>query len=458
MIATSLRSSRRGSIALVGLFILTVALLLLVWVVFSAQTKYLRERMQISADAASLAAAEELVDDCWISGDANAIRDTLARSREAANTYARFNSIQGVSAPVFANESNEQDGDICFGHFPLSGEQTFQFGPRYPAGSGDPAEELANMDSVRIIVHRNKQHEDSQLRVIATPTSPGGKIDGLAASIAVLDRHVYGFRPVGDQTTPFIPIALYSDATRSDPLCWEKQSQSNGINDMYAHSRTSMSFNNGIDGIPEFKVRLGIRPKDDSDSINGKLIRAIDSDITGDGSVDLVDVLMQISAGGLRAEHLAGPAFNGAFQLDDNGRLAVSATDEYPQAKMYRDSLTQSLDNLRKTGRAFIFPLYRTLGSGTDAVSICDFVACRIVSVSKRKTKTDKNDQDEEDNDAGNDQGNTNNEKKSVKRSIVITLQHAMVSTPTAMTDARRTIGGQQLPANPFIAKIRLGR
>jgi hypothetical protein len=76
------------------------------------------------------------------------------------------------------------------------------------------------------------------------------------------------------------------------------------------------------------------------------------------------------------------------------------------------------------------------------------------VSVSKRKTKSDNDDVDEE----GDDQGSTDNEEKTVKRSIVITLQHAMVRAPTAMTDARRTIGGQQLPANPFIAKVRLGR
>jgi hypothetical protein len=460
MVATSLPIRRKGSIALVGMLILTIALLLLVWVVFSAQTKYLRERMQICADASALAAAEELVDDCWISGDANAVQDTVGRSREAANTYAKLNPIQGVAAPVFANPSNDHDGDICFGHFPLSGNQTFRFGRRYPAKPGDPEEDLENMDSVRIVIHRNQQHDRSQLRVLTTPTSPDGKLDGLAASIAVLDRYVYGFKPVGDQTTPFVPIALYSDPAKSNQYCWERRNQNGVGNDQFAYNRTTKMFNNGADGIPEFKVRLGLRPKDDESSVKGVLIRAVDCDITGDGSVDLIDVLMQLSKGGLRAEHLAGATFGGAFALDDNGRCSVAATDEFPQAKTHRNSLFQSLDELRKTGRAFVFPLYRTLGNGTDAVSVCDFVACRIVSIVLKKTKSDKDDEEEDDNGDDDDdkRTGTDGDKKTVTRSIVITLQHAMVSVPTAMTDARRTIGGNQLPANLYIAKVRLGR
>jgi hypothetical protein len=442
------RSHRFGSVSLIGLLLLVIFLLLFVWVVLSGQTRYQRERLQVAADSAALAAAEEMVDDCWLSGDANVIYETLKRSRHVAGEFSERNPIQGKGTLLFDNPTNHRDGDIVFGHFPLTGDQYFQNGPTFGGDEDDAAPGRDRLDAVRIVINRDKDHDDTQLRVVSNPGSGGARIDGRAAAIAVLDRFVYGFRPIKGQAIPFVPIALYSG---SDAHCWESQCSQNGRNDNYKFSRESQSFATGSDGIPEMTVRLGTRPSNDGNSVTGLLVLTADADLNGDGKVDFADAIAQISTG-LRAEQLNGGTFGGRIALGDDGLLDVYSTDDVQSKKSDRQSIYSALKTLKNTGYAFVFPLYKTRSNGQNQSStvLCGFVAARIVSVEQRQNKNDGSGDDEQDADDDSD--------SSSAKSIVLVLQPAMISVSAAMTDARRTVGGQPIAPNPYIAKVRLGR
>lgn len=441
------RDRRAGSISLIGLLILGIVLALFVWVVLSGQTRYQREHMQIAADAAALAAAEEMVDDCWLSGDANALNVTLARARRCAQEFAQRNPIQGACTPIRDNPTNTDDGDVCFGHFPLCGDaRRFYPGPNFGASSGD----LDSLDAVRIIIHRDKDHDDTRLKVVHNPAACDGKLEGLAASIACLDRFVYGFCPRNGQRVPFVPIALYSG---TGAHCWESQVGANGSNDRYSFRRESQSFTKGSDAIPELTVRLGSRPGNDEDSVTALLVRTTDADLTGDGKLDIDDMIAQVSTG-LSGTHLQG-GFAGCLKLNDYGQLAVDCTDDIQTKKSNRTSLRSALNDLRNSGRAVIFPLYQAQGNGGSSATLTGFVAARIIAVQLKRHQNGGNDEDDNDDTDDDDDAKSGNGHA---KSIVLVVQPAMISVPAAMTDPCRTVNGAAIAPNPYIAKVRLGR
>lgn len=447
------RPGRPAGIGLFALLALGTVLLLFVWVVFSGQTRYQRELMQVAADAAALAAAEELVDDCWLSGNHNEIQDTLARARRAAADYAGLNPIQGKATPLRDNPHNNPDGDVCFGHYPLCaafGEQRFIPGPTFGPGDAETPT-LDQLDAVRVVICRDKDH-DARLRVVASPAAPDGKIDGVAAAVACLDRYVYGFRPTCNQTVPFVPLAL---ASGNSADCWEAWRLPNGGNDQYSFDRDAQKFKKGADGIPEITVRIGYRPNNDR-AVNALLVRTTDIDLTGDRKLDADDIVAQFATG-LREEHLDGSTFGGALALGEGGTLAVDATDDIRSKKHQRQSLRKALKDLANDGGAVVFPLYRSQGKGPNSAVLCGFVAARVIDVKQTKKK-DGGDEEEDDPDDKDGDKENNGNAYGHHKSLVVVLQPAMISVPAAMTDACRTVGGEPIEANPYIAKVRLAR
>src|SRR4051794_906504 len=106
---------RRGSLTPFLLFAFTVLLALFGLAVNHARLWTIRAEQQRTADAASLAALQILVDDDLLRGDSQAVADLLARARLQAQQYAQFNYVDGQPFALDANAANDAAGDIVIG-------------------------------------------------------------------------------------------------------------------------------------------------------------------------------------------------------------------------------------------------------------------------------------------------------------------------------------------------------
>src|SRR5947209_1505825 len=84
-----------------------------------------RQELQVSADAAALAALRSLADDDLLLGDPAAAQPLLADGRAQARLYARLNPVQGRPLALDANPANAPTGDVVFGVLDTPRSRTF---------------------------------------------------------------------------------------------------------------------------------------------------------------------------------------------------------------------------------------------------------------------------------------------------------------------------------------------
>ena len=112
---------RAGSVTpflLLSLMVLVASFAIAVDYIFLWQT---RAEMQSATDAASLAAAQALVDDAQLTGDSAHIEKLFEDARANAVRYAQLNRVLARPVRLDPNYPDLPDGDILFG--------TVQHGP-----------------------------------------------------------------------------------------------------------------------------------------------------------------------------------------------------------------------------------------------------------------------------------------------------------------------------------------
>jgi hypothetical protein len=415
MRSTDTRPRRRGGLtpfALAAFVVLLAALALAVDYTFLWRA---RVELQVSADAAALAAVQTLVDDDLLLGDPAAARGLAARAADEARRYALLNPVAGRPLELRPDPLNRAGGDLLFGAVDSPRSRLFV----RAEGLDDPANTfLTLLNAVRVTARRT--------RAGGTPLAAplGGFLldpafDGLAAATAMLDRDVVGFRPVGARPLPLVPLALRSDPGAADPLSWEYQVAARNGSDLLRFDRAAKAFvdDPGGDGLHEMEVTLGL-PAQPLGSVNACVLAV--------GARSFFDVGRQVRAGVTPDDLLA---FGGEFVLDATNHLALDGSPYGPDGGTPEfDDLRASLEQLSRTAEQRVFPLYVRCDAAARRAVLAGFVAARVARV----------------------------RPAAAGPPLAFTLQPTLVSVPAAVTDAaRRGAGGVNI-VNPYVVKVRL--
>lgn len=427
-------SPRRAAISTIFIFVMTLALLGMMAIVFYvSQLRGARERLQRCSDAAALAGAVGTVDDRMLAGrllmpscstpgstGLEAIHNSivggvpatnpdavLPLSRFAAMVVAYRNLIDekgldlnpndGTKAP-FAPLANYADGDIVYGFMNNPFIRTYN-----TAYIGDPCPSPAtdctyvpvyNINVVRVEGYRTTTYRDAaQTPTLTGPVHVAGLplvqlnyFDLYDFSTAMLDQDVYGFQPLFTNTTiPVIPIAIRSLITPTNtPFAltnpattaqtWEDQIGPPYENDNLTYVPSSNSFVAGADNLPEITLILS------TSSAYGNATPISIGTTTINGSAP--SIVSQVT-NGIGNPELTG--FGGSLQLAGlsapyPNTLPVGIING-PDTSDSSDfnALSTALQNL--VGQQHIWPLYSGYNSGMSQVLIVGFVAARLIDV-----------------------------------------------------------------------------
>ena len=270
--------------------------------------------------------------------------------------------------------------------------------------------------------------------------------DLTTSATVVLDRDVIGFRPVGRQPLPLVPLALLTDPEGVRPQAWEAQvvvpghQDGEGGVDTAAYDRVRRRFLRVPDEVP---VGDGICEMTVTIPLAGQPVAAEDADQSNACLVQLgadnwSAYCRQVSTG-VTAEDLAGPDFHGQLVLGADNQLRVFGALHAPAYDTPElGQLLQALKVLQMTGEPRIWPLfgaYEPDPAGGDGVAaLWGFVAARVVWV---ELATAKDEQGQE------------------RQQLRLTLQPCMMISSAAVTDNQRRLT-HPLLYNLYICKLRL--
>jgi hypothetical protein len=401
-----MRTRRPGQASLYALLALPVMLGVLVLVLVFVRQRDTATELRNAAVASALAAAGELADDALLTDDPDRIRPVLERARAVADGVGQRNLVEGKRLAIHPPKG-DQPGDLLFGHFdPADGvEGQFRPVPNAPTGN-----ELGRLDAVRLTARHPFRGECAFTRVTA-----------------VFDRHVCGFRPLPDRPAPLVPIALYDGAHTADRPAWGKAVPAG--KDGWARTAGNPVWAPGRDGLPEVTVRVGWQKETGDGAVCGFPVRFGDADRRG--------VLRQIATGVSAADlHAHG----GEISLCDGKRKPAHGDpgwclphdddeDEKGKGKGKDEDEDEDGDlplgrfrQLARTGEARVWPVFSAFTEGGEAVLV-GFTAARVVSAEREKGTG----------------------------AVLLTLQPAVVATPTAVTRPDRP------PYDRTVGRVRVG-
>jgi hypothetical protein len=394
---------RKGSITpflLVSLTVLLAAFAVAVDYIFLWQT---RVEMQAADDAASLAAVQSFVDDDFLTGDPAKIQPLVVNAQTAAVQYAQLNRVLARPAQLDPNR------DILFGT--LDHPRAAVFFPTPDLGNSNNLA-LATINAVRVLSPRTQARGNPVTiplgALLLTPS-----VNVIAASAAMLDRDVIGFRFVNAQPLPLAPIALLSDQAAMNPLSWEYLVLTRQGPDQFRFDRQANTFvadPNG-DGLHEMLVTLG-QPGVNTPGTNGCILNL------GPANTPAEQVRNGLTPADLQNQ-------GGQLMLGPNNQVLLPGSPTTPSSG-YAD-LQQSLTQLQTTAKQRIWPLYTNCDPNTGVTTLHGFVAARVVRVMAVPGGP-----------------------------LTFILQPTMIATPDAVTDfTRRGAGGVNI-TNPYVVKIRL--
>lgn len=207
-------SPRRGG--LLPLLLASLALLISVaaLTIDGAHLWLARQELQAAADAAALAAVQNLAHDDLLCPKPQVMVRQAAYARAEAQRLALLNYCAGQPVQLLANDDQQPTGDIVLGFFePCTG----QFLPARPEEMDWPV-----LNAVRVTARRT-QERGTALHLFFSGWLRRSGADLAAESVATLDRHIVGFQAVPRTTVPLMPIALLSDPTARNAASWEVQ-------------------------------------------------------------------------------------------------------------------------------------------------------------------------------------------------------------------------------------------
>jgi len=431
-------SSRKGTItfyALLGLVLLLVALGVAVDVpsLWGTQTE-----LHAGTDAAALAAAHCLASDELLRLQVEDPLAWLAASRRQAIAFARANQAGGQAIELLDNPENRADGDVVFGYYePV--ERRFHAAPQ--ADLEDPRHAVL-IHAVRVTAHRTRERGNAA-GLFLGPWLGLRAADVVASSTAIVDWEVVGFRPLHGATVPLVPIALLSDPTAAERDCWEAQTQPNVDARGNVWGRDNYLFDSvkkrlvavgqGVsrgDGILEVKATLVLDGQESRAKSSACLLR-----IGGQGEWGVL--CRQVQAG-VSAQDLEGPEFGGQLSLGMDNELRLPGWYVAPRAdRPELGQLLNSLMSLQTSAEPRIWPLFVRPAfaspQGESFALVRGFVAARVARVELESF----------------DDGGVTRQR------VCVILQPCVLSTSTAMTDARQRQGRPETWGR-YVCKVRL--
>ena len=349
---------RAGTAGVTLLIALPVLLVLIGLVVYIGLLRDVHHEAQGGADAAALAGARLLADDSLLLRNHyhTPMQNRVRQARQMAQTIGQLNFAGDERLNLDLNDSNNPDGDIVIGHLdrPLGGT----FTPLPPDVNNW---ENALINAVRVTVRR------SPLPGLWGGQPPQQAI--AARATAFLDWRVVGYCPSHDRPIPLMPIALFSDPSRTDLRSWEAQWHQ-GLVDVWSYDGVNRRWQVGADGLPEILQPLG----ESSLAAGPALFLQI-------GVEDFAGTIQQIQEG-IRRAGLERQFGAGGFVLREDNKVNVpGAAGLPPEGSPTRRVLLEALQNLASTGAARLWPLYSEYDTLQGQVRVSGWTAARLVEI-----------------------------------------------------------------------------
>lgn len=337
------RSRRRGSVLVLSLFLMVVLIGIVAFAVDLGYVLVARTELQLSADAAAMAGAWELMDQDALQGDDSMAKPT-ANARQTAIEFAGLNSVCTRSPSVDANESNSETGDIVVGTIS-------EYGNPYAAMSFADA---ATFNTVKVRVRRTAEQNGKVPFFFAKIFGFDGAPADATATAGFL-KQAAGFRAPQGENLGILPFAL-------DLKTW--QDFENGLipTDDWSWDGATGDVSKGPDGIHE----LNLYPEGNGSPGNrGTVNIGGNNNSTSRVSRQIVD--------GLTANDL--DFHGGSLEFGEDGTMSLQADPGISAG--FKDEL----DAIK--GEPRMIPIFSELkGNGNWAkYTIVKFVGIRIVDV-----------------------------------------------------------------------------
>jgi hypothetical protein len=417
-----------------------VLALLAIWVVYSADLYHRQLELEIDAEAASLAAARDLVDDVLLTELPARQEFVEKHARHEAREVAKRNFVHAHPVCLDPNPDNHHCGELTIGT--LLDPFCHDFDASCQA---HPDLYHPNRNAVRIALKR----------------------EGVAASAtAFVDRDVVGFKIQGamsmpGQSIPAIPVtplALLCDPgtgrecdecwrmkdheeqkecwAARDARSWEHQIMARRGQDRFRmvrgeggkHEPHEAKEDESGDGIPEMRITLSTKGQHGQDNSRFALV----------GVGDLKDAVSQFTTG-ITCKQLENQ--NGQLVLGDSATGSTPRNEmDLPRHLLGASELRLLEEQLREIlGQPRVWMLYsHTQGSkdSDGAVRVVGFVAARVMAV--------------------NFEEHWDKEHRHEYSRLTAVLQPCMLVTATAVTDHTRRDLGPRTLFNPYVCKVRL--
>jgi hypothetical protein len=411
-----------------------------------ANLRQARVELRNGSDAAVLAAAQGLVDDDALTNRPGVMRLIVERSREEALAYGLANPVLGAPLQLIVNPEDPLQSDLVYGFKENPLERGFE-----------PSQDLdsPHLNVVRVIAKRSRERGNPAGmyfgRLLGLPFA-----DVVASATAYLDRDLIGFRPLGRQPIPMVPLALLTDPTMTDDEAWETQTLKPTLlpaaqgTDHFNFDRQDRQFlevgkdvQQG-DSLYEMSVFIPLagqpQQEQDQQDANGCFVFDRDlGDLGASGQMHWESIARQV-VNGITAEDLAN--LDGQFVLGSDNRLILPGIPAAPGMESQDlNTLLRALQSLQTTAEPRVWPLYSSLkqdekSPGRWQAVVQGFVAARVV---KAEVVTLGEKKDEQ------------------RQQLRLILQPCMMSTGSAVTDFSRRHANPEVEIyNRYICKVRL--
>jgi Flp pilus assembly protein TadG len=343
------RFRRRGAIA-VFMAVSGVVLLGFAALAVDAGRLYLaKTELQVAADAAALAGANELLNERRLFG-AGDLLTSFQVARQQAGAVAARNPVLGCGPQIDYNPGNKADGDLVIGYLSTL----------YNTGEAISFSDVTEFNAVKVRLRRDATHNGPVAlmfaRILGIDTA-----DIVAEATAAFQDGIVGFRVRSETgTAGLLPLTLHESFW--DLLMGTLAGDNSVYQDNYAYDPQTGEVTWGQDGLPEINLYPGVEEEQLPSGNFGTVDIGGDNNATSDIERQLLD---GISAEDF--EHHGGELSlaDGPFTLTGDTGLSAGLKD--------------ALEAI--TGEARTIPLFSDVSGPGDnaAFTIVKFAGIRIM-------------------------------------------------------------------------------
>lgn len=337
------RSGQSSLIALIALPVL-FGMLVLLLTVFRTRDSLIELRN--GGVAASLAGAEELVHDAFLTNRPELILPVIENAGRTTGEVARQNFVSGKRLE-FRWDKAGVSPDISFGVMDQAVGGQF-----VKVHSDSPSTEWGLVNAIEV-----------------TARQPG-KPSVFTRVTAVLDQAVIGFRPFEGKPAPVMPVALYRTTDQEGHAGWEEACRTG--EDSWAFDQNHKRFSPGHDHLSEVRVRIGRQLATSSGEVCGFPL-AIGIESPG-------EAVEQVRTG-LTVDSLSKPGYDGELNLGAETARPIDGDPDLFTADS-TDAVERVLLDLAAVGEPRIWPLFSRFDEDGRA-ELTGFAAARVVTVTR---------------------------------------------------------------------------